>query len=144
MRSAAGRKSWLVVVLSVPGFLLVFAAARGQFDEDRDPPIDRIEAKIRRPAVPPPPRPGYVTVWSCLRCGCELGRGEARPTLAVCPGCGAPVTGFATSQVPAPSNATGVSTTMTVLVAVAIVELLLVGVLAYVLECRKRRRESND
>jgi hypothetical protein len=45
-----------------------------------------------------PPQQVWVTVWSCSRCGRELAQGDARPSIAVCPYCGANLSGVAMQQ----------------------------------------------
>ncbi len=50
------------------------------------------------PVFNPPQGPMFVTVWSCNRCGRELGRGDIKPVIDSCPGCGARLNGFGFSQ----------------------------------------------
>src|SRR5262245_45397258 len=51
------------------------------------------------------------TVWSCSECGCEIGRGSAKPAIKSCPQCGAwfvdddDNAGFAPRQPPQPLDA---------------------------------------
>jgi hypothetical protein len=93
----------------------------------------------------------WVTVRSCSRCGRELGRGGAPPTVAVCPGCGARLTGFTTSQVRSPATSParpgGVRAGLFVLGAALAGVLVLAGgaaLLVYLLRPRRARGGRGD
>jgi hypothetical protein len=56
------------------------------------PGIPRPQNQGRPGFVPPVNRPGqmvWITVYSCSRCGVQLGQGPVPPQLAICPNCGA-------------------------------------------------------
>src|SRR5262245_48669085 len=55
------------------------------------PPVHQppVIPPIQPPVIPPIQAPVWITVWSCSRCQAELGRGDIKPAIAVCPRCGA-------------------------------------------------------
>jgi DNA-directed RNA polymerase subunit RPC12/RpoP len=70
----------------------------------------------RTPDLPPTHRPEIPKtelVWSCSRCGAELGRGLIRPDVSVCPTCGAHLIGSGLGRRPLtpPSAGSGPSGT---------------------------------
>ncbi len=100
MRSTARRKkTWLIVALALPvvlfGLHAVYGQRPGQNPIPRPNPNPQpfIPNPNPQPFIPPPPIqpqvPMFVTVWSCSRCGAELGRGDVKPSVEVCPRCGA-------------------------------------------------------
>lgn len=157
----------IAAALSVPVFLILIDAAFGQRVVPRPAPLPPRPAPgpVRNPApnpgippgpprapapigpppprVTPSPRPVWitVTVWSCSRCGRELGQG-ARPHLTDCPGCGAHLTAIATPRQVLASESSVGSTAFTIALVLCtgacIIGLLLICGVLLVYLLRKR------
>jgi DNA-directed RNA polymerase subunit RPC12/RpoP len=63
-----------------------FRPPRGGLPNPPQPPNLGNPGNPRMPNMPPPPT--LETVWKCMSCGAELGRGGAMPRLEKCPHCG--------------------------------------------------------
>ena len=101
---------------------------------------------VPQPPVPPRPQVVWVTVWSCSRCGAELGRGDVQPALAACPRCGASFqAGWTMSRKSTPAEGAATDTIKqwaTVLLAGSAAAAL--AVVLVVLVCRRRARGALD
>jgi hypothetical protein len=168
MKHARNRRIWLFLALAVPVTLLVADLSYGQRPGSRPAPgrpapqPPRVSnPPIIRPAQPPGPaqqQAVWITVWSCSRCGQEIGRGNIQPSAATCPRCGASFQAFAPVAQQSPVTTSSDSGAGRVLVAafivlaggglVALVVVLIVWHVrrkpAYVLDDSERNKWTED
>jgi hypothetical protein len=126
MRIALRWRALIAVFLAVPLVLVALQAAlaqRGGFRPGPAPPrpaapirpvnprpVQPVQPNVRQPGLSQPTaqRLVWVTVWSCSRCGHEVGQGGAAPTVGTCPGCGARFTPVSSRrQVPGSESTSG-------------------------------------
>jgi hypothetical protein len=94
----------------------------------------------QQPPSVPQQRTVWITVWTCSRCGQEVGRGDHQPSLANCPHCGANFNAVApvARRTPEQTDDTAANLVMPLAIGLVMICLVTVGVFLVVKVSRRK------